>query len=115
MFEVAQEGPLRESIRQSWFFGIRLGISQSLMTFTWALYFWYGGKLISHGYISSKTLFETLMILIGTGRVIADVGSMTNDITKGLDAVDSVFKVLDRYTRIKPKDPDGHQPEKIIG
>ena len=55
------------------------------------------------------------MILIGTDRVIADVGSMTSDITKGLDAVDSVFKVLDRYTRIEPKDPDGHQPEKIIG
>ena len=52
------------------------------------------------------------MILIGTGRVIADAESMTSDITKGLDAVDSVFKVLDRYTRIEPKDPDGHQPEK---
>ena len=55
------------------------------------------------------------MILIGTGRVIADVGSMTSAITKGLDTVDSVFKVLDRYKRIKPKDLDGHQPEKIIG
>ena len=55
------------------------------------------------------------MILIGTDRVIADVGSMTSDITKWSDAVDSVFKVLDCYTRIEPKDPNGHQPEKIIG
>ena len=55
------------------------------------------------------------MILIGTDRVIADVRSMTNDITKWSDAVDSVFKVLNCYTRIEPKDPDGHQPEKIIG
>ncbi|KAL6325442.1 hypothetical protein AAG906_023287 [Vitis piasezkii] len=59
---------------------------------------------------SSKLAVEaTLMILIGTGRVIVDAGSMTSDITKGLDVVDSVFKVLDRYTQIEPKDPDGHQ------
>ena len=55
------------------------------------------------------------MILIGTDRVIDDVGSMTSDITKWSDAVDLVFKVLDCYTRIEPKDSDGHQPEKIIG
>ena len=52
------------------------------------------------------------MILIGTGRVITDVGSMTSDITKWSDAVDSVFKVLNCYTRIEPKDPE---PKKIIG
>ena len=55
------------------------------------------------------------MILIGTGRVIVDAESMNSDITKGSDVVDSIFKVLDRYTRIEPKDPDGHQPKKIIG
>uniref|UniRef100_F6HV62 ABC transporter B family member 15 n=1 Tax=Vitis vinifera TaxID=29760 RepID=F6HV62_VITVI len=115
MLEAAQEGPLRESIRQSWFAGIGLGTSQSLMTCTWALDFWYGGKLISQGYISSKALFETFMILVSTGRVIADAGSMTSDLAKGSDAVGSVFAVLDRYTRIEPEDPDGHQPEKIIG
>ncbi|RVW23912.1 ABC transporter B family member 15 [Vitis vinifera] len=90
MLEAAQEGPLRESIRQSWFAGIGLGTSQSLMTCTWALDFC-------------------------TGRVIADAGSMTSDLAKGSDAVGSVFAVLDRYTRIEPEDPDGHQPEKIIG
>ena len=115
MLEAAQEGPLRESIRQSWFAGIGLGTSQSLMTCTWALDFWYGSKLISQGYISSKALFETFMILVSTGRVIADAGSMTSDLAKGSDAVGSVFAVLDRYTRIEPEDPDGHQPEKIIG
>lgn len=115
MLEAAQEGPRRESIRQSWFAGIGLGTSQSLMSCTWALDFWYGGELISQGYISSKALFQTFMILVSTGRVIADAGSMTSDLAKGSDAVRSVFAVLDRYTRIEPEDPDGHQPEKITG
>ncbi|XP_021297599.1 ABC transporter B family member 15-like [Herrania umbratica] len=115
MLEKAQEGPRRESIRQSWFAGIGLGTSQSLTTCTWALDFWYGGKLISHGYITAKALFETFMILVSTGRVIADAGSMTTDLAKGSDAVGSVFAVLDRYTNIEPEDPEGYKPEKIIG
>ncbi|KAL1163168.1 hypothetical protein V6Z11_A07G251300 [Gossypium hirsutum] len=115
MLDKAQEGPRRESIRQSWFAGIGLGTSTSLTTCTWALDFWYGGKLMSHGYITAKALFETFMILVSTGRVIADAGSMTFDLAKGSDAVGSVFAILDRYTRIEPEDPDGYKPEKITG
>ena len=115
MLEKAQEGPRQESIKQSWYAGIGLGFSQSLTTVTWALDFWYGGKLISKGYISAKALFETFMVLVSTGRVIADAGSMTSDLAKGSDAVGSVFAVLDRYTKIEPDDPEGYQPEKITG
>ncbi|KAE8706725.1 ABC transporter B family member 17 [Hibiscus syriacus] len=115
MLEKAQEGPRRESIRQAWYAGIGLGTSQSLTTCTWALDFWYGGKLMSQGYITAKALFETFMILVSTGRVIADAGSMTSDLAKGSDAVGSVFAILDRYTRIEPEDPDGYKPEKIKG
>ena len=115
MLEKAQQGPRRESIRQSWYAGIGLAFSQSLTSCTWALDFWYGGRLIADGYISSKALFETFMILVSTGRVIADAGSMTTDIAKGSDAVGSVFAVMDRYTKIEPEDPEGHQPERITG
>lgn len=115
MLEKAQEGPRRESIRQSWFAGIGLGTSNSLMTCTWALDFWYGGILVEDGYIGAKALFQTFMILVSTGRVIADAGTMTNDLAKGSDAVGSVFAVLDRYSKIEPEDPEGHSPDKITG
>ncbi|GLU01998.1 hypothetical protein SLE2022_192710 [Rubroshorea leprosula] len=115
MLEKAQEGPRRENIRQSWFAGIGLGTSQSLMSCTWALDFWYGGRLISKHAINAKELFETFMILVSTGRVIADAGSMTSDLAKGSDAVGSVFAVLDRYTSIEPEDPEGYKPKKITG
>ncbi|KAL2335593.1 hypothetical protein Fmac_016806 [Flemingia macrophylla] len=115
MLEKAQEGPRRESIRQSWFAGVGLACSQSLTFCTWALDFWYGGKLVFHGYINAKALFETFMILVSTGRVIADAGSMTNDLAKGADAVGSVFAILDRYTKIEPDDLDGYKPEKLTG
>ncbi|KAJ0989559.1 hypothetical protein J5N97_007915 [Dioscorea zingiberensis] len=115
LFELSQEGPKRENVRQSWYAGFGLGSSQSLMTCTWALDFWYGGRLVSHGYITAKALFQTFMILVSTGRVIADAGSMTSDLAKGAEAVGSVFAVLDRYTRIEPEDLEGHRPEKLTG
>ena len=115
MLEKAQEGPSRESIRQSWFAGIGLACSQSLTSCTWAFDFWYGGKLVSHGHVTAKALFETFMILVSTGRVIADAGSMTSDLAKGADAVGSVFAILDRYTKIEPDDPEGCKPEKLTG
>ncbi|KAM5581522.1 ABC transporter B family member 15-like [Rosa sericea] len=115
MLEKAQEGPRKESIRQSWFAGIGLGCSQSLTTITWAFDFWYGGKLVAKGYVTAKALFETFMILVSTGRVIADAGSMTSDLAKGSAAVASVFAVLDRYTKIEPEDPEGCEPKRITG
>ncbi|GER29438.1 ABC transporter B family member [Striga asiatica] len=115
MLELAQEGPRKESARQSWFAGVGLGTSQSLMTCTWALDFWYGGRLIAGGFIGAKALFQTFMILVSTGRVIADAGTMTNDLAKGADAVRSVFAILDRYSLIEPEDPDGHRPDGKVG
>ncbi|GLU01999.1 hypothetical protein SLE2022_192720 [Rubroshorea leprosula] len=110
-----QEGPTQENFRQSWFAGIGLGISQCLAPLILGFDFWYGGILISQGYISSKALFETFLILVTTGRVIADAGSMTSDLAKGSDAVGSLFAILDRKTRIDPEDPAGFFPEKVTG
>ncbi|XP_048494215.1 ABC transporter B family member 15 isoform X2 [Beta vulgaris subsp. vulgaris] len=115
MLSKAQEGPRKESIRQSWYAGIGLGTSQGMNICAWAMDFWYGGKLIAQGYLTAKELFETFMILVSTGRVIADAGSMTTDLVKGADAVRSVFAVLDRITHIDPDNPEGYIPQKISG
>jgi len=115
MLEKAQQGPSQESIRQSWFAGIGLACSQSIKFCTYALSFWYGGKLVSQGYISAKELFKTFIILVSTGKVIADAGSMTNDLVKGSDAIGSVFTILDRYTKIEPDEIEGYKAEKLIG
>lgn len=41
-----QDGPRKESVRQSWLAGIVLGTSRSLLTCTGVLNYWYGGRLI---------------------------------------------------------------------
>ncbi|PHT42506.1 ABC transporter B family member 22 [Capsicum baccatum] len=115
MLKKAQEGPQRESIRQSWFAGIVLGTSNSLQTCTWALLFWYGGHLMAEGYTGAEALFQIPMILINIARVIADVGTMTKDLARGVDVVGSVFSMLNRCSLINPEDSDGYKPKKITG
>ncbi|KAF3796560.1 ABC transporter B family member 2 [Nymphaea thermarum] len=115
MFELAQEEPRRENVKQSWYAGLGLSVTQSLVACTWALDFWYGGWLIAHGYISAKQLFETFMVLVRTGKIIADAGTMTSDLAKGSDAIRTVFTILDRYTDVEPDDPDGYKVSKLEG
>ncbi|KAH9676228.1 ABC transporter B family member 15 [Citrus sinensis] len=115
MLEKAQEAPRREGVRQSWIAGICLAFSRALVSCVVALAFWYGGRLVARGYINAKSLFEIFLVLVSTGKVIADAGTMTTDIAKGSNAVASVFAVLDRDTKINPEDPKGYRPEKITG
>ncbi|KAL8154316.1 hypothetical protein V2J09_012076 [Rumex salicifolius] len=115
LLTAAQEAPHRESLRQSWYAGIGLAASQAVMTCTWALDFWYGGRLVAAGVIGAQSLFQVFMILVSTGKMIADVGSVTTDLAKGADSVGSVFAVLDRVSRIEPDDHDGFKPCEIVG
>ncbi|KAJ1279479.1 hypothetical protein BS78_04G159900 [Paspalum vaginatum] len=115
LFSQAQDGPRRESIRQSWFAGFGLSASVSLTIFSWALNYWYSGKLMAERRIAVEAVFQTTMVLVTTGRVIADACSMTTDIAKGADAVSSVFAILDRETKIDPDEPKGFKPEKLTG
>jgi ATP-binding cassette, subfamily B (MDR/TAP), member 1 len=77
LFDKAQDCPRKENVRQSWFAGFGLGTSVGLMVCTWALGLWYGCKLMPDHRITSKELFQTFMILVSTGRAIAEAGSMT--------------------------------------
>ncbi|CAH2045069.1 unnamed protein product [Thlaspi arvense] len=115
LLKTFQEGPRRESVRQSWLAGTVLGTSRSLATCTSVLNFWYAGTLIADGKITPKSFFEIFIIFLSTGRIIADAGTMTTDLAKGSDAVGYVFTVLDRCTAIEPENQDGYLPEKIKG
>ncbi|XP_020683761.1 putative multidrug resistance protein isoform X1 [Dendrobium catenatum] len=115
LFHVAQSDTRQQSLRQSYLAGLGLAISQALVICTWALDFWYGGLLVRRAIISSKALIQTFVILVSTGRVIADAGSTTTDIAKGADSVASVFSILDRFSAIEPDDPEAYQAGSLTG
>ncbi|XP_066314909.1 putative ABC transporter B family member 8 isoform X1 [Miscanthus floridulus] len=117
LFEHAQEEPLKKARKKSWVAGITTGLSPCLSFLSWALDFWYGGKLAQSGEISAGDVFKTFFVLVSTGKLIADAGSMTSDLAKGANAVASVFEVLDRKS-ISPKNSQEEkedQKKKIEG
>lgn len=115
LFAATQWGTLKEGLRQSWLAGFGIASAQSLTFLTWALDFWYGGKLVEQGLISSGSVFKTFFILVSTGRVIAEAGSMTSDLAKGSSALKAVFGILDRVTKINPDDSEQIKPLNIQG
>ncbi|KAI9191648.1 hypothetical protein LWI28_011381 [Acer negundo] len=100
LFDEAQEEPRKQARKKSWLAGIGMGSPLCLTFMSWALDFWYGGKLVQRGEISAGDVFKTFFILVSTGKVIAEAGSMTSDLAKGSTAVAAVFKILDRQSLI---------------
>ncbi|KAL5572555.1 hypothetical protein UlMin_022152 [Ulmus minor] len=120
LFDEAQEEPRKEGRKKSWLAGIGMGSAQCLTFMSWALDFWYGGTLVQKGEISAGDVFKTFFILVSTGKVIADAGSMTSDLAKGSAAVASVFEILDRRSLIEGSDNGeddgrGTKLEKVMG
>ncbi|KNA05195.1 hypothetical protein SOVF_192610 [Spinacia oleracea] len=100
LFDEAQNEPRKQGRKKSWLAGIGMGSAQGLTFMCWALDFWYGGKLVENKEISAGDVFKTFFVLVSTGRVIAEAGSMTTDLAKGSAAVASVFQILDRNSHI---------------
>ncbi|KAK6160297.1 hypothetical protein DH2020_003678 [Rehmannia glutinosa] len=112
LFAETLKNPRKESLKQSWFSGIGLFVSQFLTTASIALTYWYGGRLMNKGLVSSKHLFQAFFILMSTGKNIADAGSMSSDLAKGSNAVKSVFAILHRKSEIEPENRDGLKVKK---
>lgn len=51
--------------------------------------------LVQKGEISAGDVFKKFFVLVSTGKVIAEAGSMTSDLAKGSAAISSVLKILD--------------------
>ncbi|KAH8481522.1 hypothetical protein H0E87_029116 [Populus deltoides] len=115
LYELTQVSSKKESHKQSWYAGLGLFISQFLTSALTALIFWYGGRLLFNQKITAKHLFQTFFILVSTGRIIAEGASMTADLSKGTSALKSVFKILQRDTKMEPENSDAIKPEKING
>jgi ATP-binding cassette subfamily B (MDR/TAP) protein 1 len=86
--------------------GLGLGSAQFCMLATWAFYFWYGARLINQGKISFPGMFKAFFVLVSTGRMIADAGSATSDLSKGSASAAAIFGILDRTSRIKAEERD---------
>jgi ATP-binding cassette subfamily B (MDR/TAP) protein 1 len=115
LFKKTQEGPERDGFKQSFIAGAVLGFALLFNVCNSALDFWYGGHLVAKGDMTAKALFQTFFILMTTGNMIAEAGGMSSDLVKGSNAVKSLFRILDRESRINPDDEKGEKTDAIEG
>jgi ATP-binding cassette subfamily B (MDR/TAP) protein 1 len=114
LFGATLSGPRKASAKQSWVSGFGLFSSQFFNTASTALALWYGGRLQSQGLIEPKHLFQAFFTLLFTAYIIAEAGSMTNDLSRGSSAIQSVFAIFDRRSEIDPENTPGSDIKRRI-
>ncbi|KAJ7553621.1 hypothetical protein O6H91_06G105800 [Diphasiastrum complanatum] len=95
--------------------GLGFGIAQFCLFSSWSLSFWYASVLVKNGKATIGGVFEAFFILVGTGRVIADAGTMSPDMVKGTAALASVFDILNRRTEMDADDNNAEVPGELEG
>lgn len=109
------KGPLALSMRKGVVGGLGFGFSQAVMFFAYALTFWYGSRLVNDGTISFRDLNQALFGILMTAMAMGQNVAIAPDISKGQAAVNSIFRLLDRKSKINPLAEDGQKPSVLIG
>jgi ATP-binding cassette subfamily B (MDR/TAP) protein 1 len=115
LFEAKLEKPRREVMKRAQIAGACLGASDLVLYASWGLDFWYGGLLASQGKATLTQVYQIFLILVSSGRLLAEAGTLTPDIAKGSAAAASVFDILDRITAINPTECNSEQVGKVEG
>jgi ABC-type multidrug transport system fused ATPase/permease subunit len=106
---------LRSVRKASILAGFGFGFAQSTRFFTQAITMSFGSHLMREEGLTFKDLttamFAILMSAIGTGQLMSGL----TDISKGQGAVNSIYKVLDRVSKIDWTNSQGESPSTIMG
>ncbi|KAG0581512.1 hypothetical protein KC19_4G257500 [Ceratodon purpureus] len=100
LFESKLEGPRRQMLHRSQVAGVTLGVANFVSFASMALVYWYGGLLNYRGQGTFGDFFKVFLIFVNTSRTIGEAGAMTPDFAKASIAINSVFQILDRKTKI---------------
>nr|XP_024359021.1 ABC transporter B family member 19-like [Physcomitrium patens] len=107
--------PLERSSWRGQVAGISFGISQLCLYGSYALSLWYGGELIGKDEASFDEIIKTFLVLSISAFSIADALALLPDAAKGSQALQSVFAILDRRTKIDTVDPNAEVIETVRG
>ena len=109
------KGPLKLAIRKGAIGGLGFGFSQAVMFFAYALTFWYGSRLVADRTISFRDLNQSMFGILMTAMALGQNIAIAPDIGKGQAAVNSIFRALDRKSKIDAFAEQGQKPSVLLG
>ncbi|KAH7847597.1 hypothetical protein Vadar_027922 [Vaccinium darrowii] len=103
------------SLSRSQTSGVLYGLSQLSHYSSQALLLWYGAHLIKKGLSTFLKVTKVVIILLMTASSVAETLGLAPSILGGSQAIESIFSILDRPTKIEADDPDADPVDSVSG
>jgi ATP-binding cassette subfamily B (MDR/TAP) protein 1 len=81
----------------------------------YALVFWYGSTLVANKTITFRELNQSMFGILMTAMAMGQNIAIAPDLGKGQAAVNSIFRLLERKSKIDPFNPEGQKPSVLLG
>lgn len=115
LYEEKCQKPLKSGIRQGYVSGTGLAFSNFVLFACYALSFWFGARLVQQNKTTFGDVFKVFFAITFSALGVSQSASLTPDLTKTKLAVNSVFELLDRKSRIDPFDVSGKTLKTVNG
>ncbi|KAJ7294392.1 hypothetical protein O6H91_Y260100 [Diphasiastrum complanatum] len=105
----------RRSLLRGQVAGSGFGTSQFAMYATHALCLWFGSLLVRRGHAEFDRVILAFMVVMLSAYGVAQTISLTPDLAKAGQALQSVFQIIDRKTKIEPDDSQSERVHRLKG
>ncbi|XP_057864658.1 ABC transporter B family member 11 [Cryptomeria japonica] len=107
--------PVKSGVKQGLIAGSGFGLSNFVMFSQYALSFWVGARLVQDGKTTFDKVFKVFFALSMAAMGVSQSAGLAPDLAKVKASVNSVFKILDRKSKIDASDPSGTTLETVKG
>ncbi|KAK7337590.1 hypothetical protein VNO77_18172 [Canavalia gladiata] len=109
------EGPMKTGIRQGLISGTGFGVSFFLLFNVYATNFYAGARFVEAGKASFSDVFRVFFALTMAAVGISQSSSLAPDSSKAKTATASIFRIIDRKSKIDPSDESGSTLDNVKG
>uniref|UniRef100_A0A0D9VFG4 ABC transporter B family member 11 n=1 Tax=Leersia perrieri TaxID=77586 RepID=A0A0D9VFG4_9ORYZ len=109
------KGPVKKGVRQGAISGVGYGFSFALLFCFYAVSFYVGARFVHNGTADVGEVFKVFFALTMMAVGVSQSSSLARDFNKVQDAAFSIFRIIDKKSKIDASSDEGMTPEKIEG
>ncbi|GJP32661.1 hypothetical protein CLOM_g17268 [Closterium sp. NIES-68] len=113
LYCAAASTPVKAGLKKAQVSGAGFAFGQFCLFAVYAFSFWCGGQLVKIGQADFQSVFQSFFAVVFTAMGVAQTATLAPDMATAQAAVKSIFKLLDRRSRIDPEAP-GEKPEEGV-